>query len=123
MFKIVRLIIRISFLLFIGLLVLAFFTNPSMDEFKKNAKEQLNAQIKSQTDNPSLSYIAALGLDFTDKIIDQLVVRKNYYICSVYTVQLPDGNYSFLGAFHIFYPLQDKNPFDSVKQKFDQFNQ
>jgi hypothetical protein len=116
MFKLIRLIVRIAFILFIGLLVLAFFTNPDMEEFKKQAKEQLNSKVNEQTNNPALGYIAELGLEFTDQIIEKMVIRKNYYVCSVFTISLPDGDYSYLGAYHTFVPLQDKNPLDVFGQ-------
>lgn len=96
------------------LLVLAFFTNPGMDEFKNEVKSQLNSKVNDETDNPALGYIAEMGRDFTDQIVDKLVLRKNYYVCSIYTVSLPDGDYLFLGAFHMFYPLQEKNPLDML---------
>ncbi len=122
MFRTVRFVVRVVLVFFIALLVLAFFTNPTMDDFKSEAKSRFNDLIKTQTDNPTLTAIAAMSSSFTDQIIDKMVTRKNYYICSIYTVQLPDGNYSFLGAFHFFYPLQEKNPFEMAKQKIEEFS-
>jgi len=122
MFRTVRFLIRVVLFFFIALLVLAFFTNPTMDDFKAEAKNRFNSLVESQTDNPTLSYIASMGASFTDQIIDKMVVRKNYYICSIYTVSLPDGDYSFIGAFRYFYPLQEKNPFEMAKQKMEQFS-
>ncbi len=114
MFKLLRLIFRIAFVMFIGLLVLAFFTNPSMDDFKAEVKKQLNRKVNEETNNPALSYIAEMGLEFTDNIVDKMVTRKNYFLCSVYTVSLPDGDYNYLGALTVFYPLQEKNPLDMI---------
>jgi hypothetical protein len=118
MFKLIRLIVRISLLMFLLLLALALYTNPDMEEFKSEVREQLNAKVNEETNNPALSYIAEMGSSFTDQIVEKMVVRKNYYVCSVYTLSLPDGDYSFLGAFHLFYPLQEKNPLDIVSKLY-----
>ena len=112
MFKLIRMILRIAFAIFLALLVLAFFTNPDMEEFKQEAKEHLNSKVNEQTNNPALGYIAKLGLEFTDQVVEKMVTRKNYYVCSVYSISLPDGEYRYLGAYHTFVPLQEKNPFD-----------
>lgn len=119
MFRTVRFIIRVVLGLLIALLVLAFFTNPTMEDFKVEAKKQFDEMLKPQTDNPALSYIASMSSDFTDQIVDKMVVRKNYYICSIYTVSMPDGDYQILGAYHLFYPIGDKDLFEMAKMKFD----
>lgn len=112
MFRILTVIFRIAFIMFFGLIVIALFTNPGMDDFKEEVKKQLNSKVNEETGNPALDYIAQMGLDFTEQIVDKMVVRKNYFLCSVYTVSLPDGDYRYLGAFTLFYPLQEKNPLD-----------
>lgn len=120
MFRTIRFIFRVVIVFFIALLVLAYFTNPTMDDFKSEAKNKFNDLVQSQTDNPTLTAIASLGTSFTDQIIDKMVTRKNYYICSIYSVELPDGTYSFIGAFHMFFPLQKENPFDMAKQRIEE---
>lgn len=96
------------------LLVLAYFTNPDETEFKTEIKAQLQKKFDTETNNPAISWIAKEANDFTDKAVDNFMTRKNYYICSVYDVTLPMGHYSYLGAFHFFYPLQDENPIDML---------
>jgi hypothetical protein len=120
MFRPIRFIFRVVTVFFIALLVLAYFTNPTMDDFKSEAKDKFNNLVQSQTENPTLTAIAALGTSFTDQIIDKMVTRKDYFICSIYTVDLPDGSYSFIGAFRMFFPLQKENPFDMVKQRIEE---
>jgi|GEM_PF-1192178 len=119
MFRTVRFIIRVVLGLLIALLVLAYFTNPTMDDFNVEAKKQFSEMLKPQTDSPALAYIASMSTEFTDQIIDKMVVRKNYYICSIYTVSMPDGDYQILGAYHLFYPIGDKDLFEMAKTKFD----
>jgi hypothetical protein len=120
MFRTLRFIFRVVIVFFIALLVLAYFTNPTMDDFKSEAKNKFNDLVQSQTDNPTLTAIASLGTSFTDQIIDKMVTRKDYYICSIYTVELPDGSYSFIGAYRMFFPLQKENPFDMAKQRIEE---
>ncbi len=103
-------------LMLILMLVLAYFTNPSLEEFKKEVKTQLNSKVSDETGDPSLGFIAELGMEFTDQIIENLVDRKEFYLCSVYTVSLPDGQYRYLGAFRMFYPLQDKDPLENINR-------
>lgn len=122
MFKLIRLIIKIAFALFVALLVMAFFTNPSMEDFKQEVRDQLNSKVNEQTNNPSLGYIAKLGLEFMDQVVEKMVTRKNYFICSVYSVSLPDGEYRYLGAFYHFVPLQEKNPLDIIGSDQTQTN-
>lgn len=117
MFRTLRLIIRIVAIFFVGLLILAYFTNPTMEEFKQEAKYRFSEMIDSQTDNPTLKLISSIGIDFADNVVEKMVIRQNYYFCSIYTVQLPDGDYKFLGVFHQFIPLQSKNPFDVLIPK------
>lgn len=116
MFSIVRLVIRIAVLMLALMLVLAYFTNPDMNAFKAEAKSQLNGKVSDQSNDPSLGYIAEMGVEFTDQIVENLVERKNFYLCSVYTVSLPDGRYRYLGAYHTFYPLQDKDPLEYINR-------
>jgi hypothetical protein len=116
MFKLLRLILRIAFIFLIALLVLAFFTNPTLDDFKTEVKSQLNTKVQEETDNPALEYIAEIGIEFTENIVEKMVTRKNYFVCSVYTVSLPDGDYLYLGAFNVFFPLQEKNPLDILSK-------
>lgn len=121
MFKLIRLVFRVVMLAFIALLILAYFTNPTMDDFKAEARSQFGEMVKKQSEDPTLSLIASMSGNFTDQIVDKMVARKEYYICSVYVLELPDGNYSFLGAFRMFFPLQKKNPFESVRQALEDF--
>jgi hypothetical protein len=57
------------------------------------------------------------GTEFVSQLTDNLVTRDNYYICSVYTIELPTGKYRFLGAFKNFIPLQKENPLRDVFEK------
>lgn len=112
MFGIIRLVIRIGFLLFAGMLVLAFLTNPDMEEFRREADAQMQKQINTLGDDATLKSIAEMTKELKDDVLNKFVTRKNYYVCSVYEVKFPGGTCSYLGAFHMFFPMQKDNPMD-----------
>jgi Domain of unknown function (DUF4359) len=114
MFGIVRLVIRISILVALGLLVLAYFTNPTEQDFKEEVKKQLKSQFASDPENPAAQFLSETTSDFTETAIDKFLVRKNYFVCSLYEVQLPFGDYKYLGAYHLFFPMQEENPLDNL---------
>lgn len=110
-----RLSFRIAFFMFLLLLALAFFTNPGLKEFTEKVKGELNMAMPGETNNASSGIIAEMGSEFVDGMINKLVTRKNYFVCSIYLVEMPDGDYRYLGAFYTFFPLQDKNPLEMLK--------
>lgn len=115
MFKLARLIVRIAFVIFVALLVLAFFTNPDEAAFRQKMIDEVHAEYADELSDPSRSWIGNLGTTFGEMAANKMVVRHNYYICSVYTVELPYGKFRYLGAFHLFFPLQKDSPFATIK--------
>lgn len=122
MFSLIRLVIKIAFVLLIGLLVLAFLTNPSLEDFQREAKSKMKAQLDALNLDPTLKQITGLGTSFADGMVDNLVHRDNYYVCSVFSVELPDGTYKYLGAYNLFYPLQDDDPLKKFMQTIQDLN-
>jgi hypothetical protein len=110
-----KVVLKVALFALPALWVIAFMTNPTKDDFSKKIKTELEKEVNEQTDNPALKYIAELGLEFTQQVAEKMVVRENYYICSVFKVSLPDGEYAYLGAFNQYYPLQDKNPLEQIR--------
>lgn len=101
----IRFIIRTAGFLFIITLIAAYFTNPTMDDFKTEVKKYLQEEYKAELSNPALSLIAEESLNFVDDLTDKLVKRDDYYFFSLYTIELPTGNAQFLGLFQNFIPL------------------
>jgi hypothetical protein len=106
MFGIIRLVIRIAVIIALGMLILAYFTNPTEQDFKE--------EVKQHPENPAAQFLSDTTSDFTETAIDKFLVRKNYFICSMYDVHLPFGEYKYLGAYHTFFPLQKENPLDKL---------
>ncbi|MFY8137678.1 MAG: DUF4359 domain-containing protein [Flavobacteriales bacterium] len=113
----IRFILRVAFYALIILLIAAFFLNPTQDDFKKVVQEKLTSEFTEHLDNPNLELIVEEGTEFVSQLTDNLVKRDDYYICSVYTIELPTGEYRFLGAFKNFIPLQKENPLRDVFEK------
>jgi regulatory protein YycI of two-component signal transduction system YycFG len=111
----IKTIFKVGALMLLLLLLVAFFTNPTKEQFAAKIQSELEKEVNEQTNNPALKYIAEIGLEFTKQIAEKMVERKNYGICSVFTVSLPDGDYAYLGAFGNYYPLQDENPLDQIR--------
>lgn len=110
----IRFIFKVASYGFIALLVAAFFTNPTREDFKQEVKTRLDEEFDKHLDNPTMALIVEEGKHFVANMSDKLVTRDNYFICSVYTVQLPTGDYRYLGLFRNFVPLQQDNPLKDV---------
>lgn len=122
MFSLIRLIIKIAFILLVGLLVLAFFTNPTLDDYKREAKSKIKEQFDLLATDPTLKKVSGIGETFSEGLIDNMMHRKNYYVCSVFTIETPAGNYDYLGAYNFFYPLQDDDPLQKFIQTINELN-
>lgn len=110
-----RIVFRVALFALPVLVIIAFLTNPTRDDFAEKIKTELEKEVNAQTDNPALKYIAEIGLEFSKQVADKMMVSENYYICSIFKVSLPDGEYTYLGAFNHFYPLQDKDPLEQIR--------
>lgn len=113
----IRFIFRLASIMFLALIVIAFITNPSQEDFQKEVETRLQEEFDEHLDNPLLAMAAEESKSFASSMASKLTVRDNYGICSVYTLELPTGNYKFLGAFKKFIPLQEANPLKDVFDK------
>lgn len=108
----IRFIFRAAGFLFIVTLIAAYFTNPTLDDFKAEVKAYLQEEYKTELSNPALALIAEDSMEFIDNLTEKLVKRDDYYFFSLYTIELPTGNAQFLGLFHYFIPLNG-NPLEN----------
>lgn len=113
----IRFIFRLASIIFIALIVIAFFTNPSKEDFQKEVEKRMQEEFDEHLDNPLLAMAAEESKSFASSMATKLTTRDNYGICSVYTLELPTGNYRFIGAFKTFIPLQESNPLKDVFDK------
>jgi len=95
-------------LVLIVLLTAMYFTNPTKDDFVKFVKKQLD----KQTENAGMLQAMMLKM-FSQKISEMattMTERTECFVFSVYTVQMGDETYRYLGIFTTFVPLQSKSP-------------
>lgn len=113
----IRFLFRSVPLILIGLAIAAYFTNPTKDDFNKEVDSRISSELNNHLD---------LGIEDKDienfrslfkSLGDSFVKRDNYYVCSVFTVKLPTGNYKYLGIYKNFLPLQEDNPLHDVFDK------
>ncbi|MDZ4822591.1 MAG: DUF4359 domain-containing protein [Flavobacteriales bacterium] len=114
----IRAILKFSLILLLIFLVIACITNPDKEAFKLMVEDQIKRELPEISGSPLIGIATGEAVQYASQWIEKFVVRKNYYVCSVYTVRLPQANYSYLGAFTTFLPLQDENPVDAIKQEF-----
>lgn len=108
----IRFIFRTAGFLFIITLIAAYFTNPTLEDFKQEVKTYLKKEYETELSNPALALIAEDSLAFVDDLADKLVKRDDYYFFSLYTIELPTGNAQFLGLFGHFAPING-NPLEN----------
>lgn len=113
----IRFIFRLASIVFLALLVIAFFTNPSQEDFQKEVEKRMQEEFDAHLDNPLLAMAAEESKSFASSMASKLTKRDNYAICSIYTIELPTGKFRYLGAFKLFIPLQQNNPLNDVFDK------
>ncbi len=101
----IRFIFRTAGMLFIVALIAAYFTNPTVEDFKKEVKERLQGEFQEHLDNPALALIAEEGMDFVADLSEKMVTRDEFYFFSIYTLELPTGDEKFVGIFGKFIPI------------------
>lgn len=106
--------IIIALVFFTAIVVAAIISNPSKADFQAKMEARMKEEYSEQMSSPVFKDIAELGLSFISKLVVDECTRDNYYVCSVYTVDLPIGSYKYIGVFGTFIPLQEKDPIADV---------
>lgn len=97
-------IIIIFTLIVLGLFSLvAFLTNPPLEDYHKWSKTECYKEIKEST---KIEDSVAVFLDGFN--CDSVIVRDDFKFCSIYRVKDKDHYYMVLGAFKHFYVLNKK---------------
>lgn len=83
--------------------LIGFATNPTYDDYKEWYKsqnfEENNASSKIEQ--------AVIGM-VSDMVADNSVVRNDYKVCSMYTMESGDYDYKVIGAFNNFFVLKNQ---------------
>ncbi len=97
-----------------------FLTNPDMKDFQDWVENHLESKLEENTDDSALGNLISgtlsqLGAAFSAGIAEE----KNLYFCTVYTLDFGEKEYSYLGIFTKFIPLQLENPLEGENKNID----
>jgi len=90
------------------LLTAMYFTNPTKDDFVSFVKEQINTHAENTGVFQAMMlkmFSAKLG-----EMASTMTVRTECFFFSIYTVEMGDEKYRYVGIFTIFVPMQTKSP-------------
>jgi hypothetical protein len=107
----------VAMVLFFILIVVAYFTKTSKQEFTSLATSEWEKYNDKMSSDPVMEDVMAVQNEFMTKAIDKLVRCDDYFFFSKFTLQLADGDYQYIGLFHQVIPLQNANP---LKQFYEQ---
>jgi len=83
-------------------------TNPAREDFQVFINDVISKEFISNTDNGVLvNFISGVASSFVSKTAYNSTTRDNYYLFSIYTVNLMDEEYKFIGIFNTFIPLEE----------------
>ena len=112
-----RKVFWVALFLFCTLIVVAYFTKTSKQEFTQLAMMEWKKYSEKMSSDPVMEDVMVVQNEFMTKAIDKLVRCDDYFFFSKFTLQLADGDYQYIGLFHQVIPLQNANP---LKQFYEQ---
>lgn len=91
-------------------------SNPTEPQFKAFAEAQIEARIQDEMSKRSFggselgAYLKGMASEFLSKFAERNVVRKNYYVFSIFILDVPEDvdkkDWRFLGIAGQFIPLE-----------------
>lgn len=103
-------VVILSSAILLVLMVVAFITKTTQEEFTKVAMEQWELYSAQFSSDPVMADVVTLQNEFMMKAINRLVRCDDYLLFSKFTLELADGEYEYIGIFHQVIPLQKTNP-------------
>ena len=105
-------LIRNSAIILVIISVVAFFTNPTLESFKAKSRGELMEKLTVPAVAQNIPG-ADVFTEMADTMMNQMCTRNDYYLFSLYTVEVPMHEpFNYLGIFGIFIPLQKESPLD-----------
>jgi len=92
----------LSFLFIIMVLIIGYATNPTEEKFREYIKQEINNTAENEDD-----IISEGVLKIFSGAISNLtpVEQKNYYVFSMYRIDVSEDDYVFIGAFNHFFRI------------------
>lgn len=83
--------------------LIGFSTNPSYEDYKEWNKTQTYEEIEASTQIEK----SVVGF-VSDLVADSTVVREDYKVLSLYTVENDDSSYKVIGIFNNFFIIDNE---------------
>ena len=99
-----------AILALVALVVACLILNPSEGDFKTEVRQRLLEHWEDDGQE-GMKEVHDLAVQMVDAAMDRMTVRKNYGVCSIYTVEYPGGDLHYLGLLGWIIPLQSDQPF------------
>lgn len=103
-------------IILLGILAALWYYNPTEAQFHTFVKDRVATEIDKEatkqgaTDNPLVDMIKGLASSQLSKLAERNVKRDNYFVASMYTIDLPpkiaDKDWKFIGVAGQFFPLE-----------------
>jgi hypothetical protein len=95
--------------------IIMYLTNPGPEVFGEYVEKYIIEEMTAQGKDPGLldgmfGKVIAMG-------VSQYSVRTNFYLGSVYKLEVGDTKYSYLGIFNTIFPLQGGEPLKDLRGK------
>lgn len=89
-----------------------FFTNPKLEDFEGFVQKELTKKLdeNGEAETAIGEMLEKSVANAAARLAKNLTERKDYFICSTYTLDLGNETYSYLGLGTIFIPLQAEQP-------------
>lgn len=92
-----------------------YFTNPDKREFRDWAERKMEDRLTEEGEGDLNDLLGGILSTIGSQFSAAVTQRDNYQLCSLFTVDLGENEYRYLGVFGQFIPLQFDQPFDQNK--------
>lgn len=97
--------------------VIMYLTNPGPEVFGAYVEKYVVQEMAAQGQDPGLlegmfGKVLAMG-------VQEYSVRTNFYLGSVYKLEVGDASYSYLGVFNVIIPLQGSQPLEDLRKQMN----
>jgi hypothetical protein len=104
----------IALILICGLL---YATNPDKRDFDEWVKGKLADRVEESSNDTDVdAFFGSIFSNVGSWVSSKMTTEKNYYLVSIYTADLGEEQYNYLGIFKTFVPLQAENPLERKEE-------
>lgn len=82
-----------------------YVTNPTREDFKIFCEEVLRKELTSER-NIATNLLSGVVASITGKLASSMATRDDYYLFSIYSLQMEEEEIKFIGILNRFLPLK-----------------